>query len=223
MGPLAPAAVLVGAPSVTATENERQLKCHGVEGIIEAYENSLNIVQLHGPTHFAPVIKHAARQAEKYKSEPTVYSVLLIITDGIINDMEETKEAIIDASDLPLSIIIVGVGEQDFSQMDQLVGDNQKLIVTSKGGWKKAKRNYVQFVEVNPLEGVSREGLPREALKKIPSQVEKWKCLIDKNRFQLPVPLPVSYFASVLCTKYPLISLKFKKKTNQNESIFFQK
>ena len=43
----------------------------------------------------------------------------------------------------------------------------------------------------------SNEELAREALKKIPSQVEKWKWLIDKNRFQLPVPLQASYFASV--------------------------
>lgn len=45
------------------------------------------------------------------------YTVLLIVTDGVINDMAQTKEAIVAASDLPLSIIIVGVGEADFSNM----------------------------------------------------------------------------------------------------------
>ena len=43
-----------------------------------------------------------------------VYFVLLMITDGIISDMTATKEAIVNASHLPLSIIIVGVGNADF-------------------------------------------------------------------------------------------------------------
>jgi hypothetical protein len=38
----------------------------------------------------------------------------LILTDGIINDMQKTIDEIVRGSDLPLSIIIVGVGEADF-------------------------------------------------------------------------------------------------------------
>lgn len=34
------------------------------------------------------------------------YFILLILTDGVISDMYDTKEAIVDASSLPLSIII---------------------------------------------------------------------------------------------------------------------
>ena len=48
-----------------------------------------------------------------------MYYVLLIITDGEITDMDETKRAIVSASNLPMSIIIVGVGEnRDFSSME---------------------------------------------------------------------------------------------------------
>ena len=172
-------------------ENEQQLdanheQCQGVEGVLEAYKKCLDVVQLIGPTHFTPVIKHMARQAEKYKSKPTVYSILLIITDGIITDMEETKEAIIDASDLPLSIIIVGVGDEDFSQMDQLDGDKRKLSVLGKEGKRKeATRDIVQFVKMNPVEGeagevfAGKEELAEEVLKEIPGQVEKWMCMHD--------------------------------------------
>ena len=55
----------------------------------------------------------------------TNYFVLLIITDGIITDMEETQRAIIAASHLPLSIIIVGVGQEDFSAMEALDSDDK--------------------------------------------------------------------------------------------------
>jgi hypothetical protein len=39
--------------------------------------------------------------------------------------MGETKRSIIAASALPLSIIIVGVGEEDFSPMDELDSDDK--------------------------------------------------------------------------------------------------
>lgn len=42
--------------------------------------------------------------------------MLLILTDGQINDMQNTVDAIVAASDLPMSIIIVGVGAADFSR-----------------------------------------------------------------------------------------------------------
>ena len=55
------------------------------------------------------------------------YFVLLILTDGAITDFAETKDAIVRASPYPLSIIIVGVGNADFSAMDDLDSDG-KLI-----------------------------------------------------------------------------------------------
>ena len=43
-----------------------------------------------------------------------MYHVILIITDGEIHDMPETKDLIIELTKLPVSIIIVGVGEERF-------------------------------------------------------------------------------------------------------------
>lgn len=48
----------------------------------------------------------------------------MIITDGEIHDMEETKKCIVESSHLPLSIIIVGVGSADFTNMEILDGDD---------------------------------------------------------------------------------------------------
>ena len=53
--------------------------------------------------------------------------ILLIITDGIINDMKETIDQIVRGSSLPLSIIIVGVGDADFESLDQLDADDEPL------------------------------------------------------------------------------------------------
>lgn len=42
------------------------------------------------------------------------YTICLIITDGIITDFDQTVDEIVKASDLPVSIIIIGVGNADF-------------------------------------------------------------------------------------------------------------
>ena len=49
-----------------------------------------------------------------------------MLTDGAISDMADTVRAIIDASFLPMSIIIVGVGTANFDNMNQLDADDKK-------------------------------------------------------------------------------------------------
>ena len=46
--------------------------------------------------------------------------VMLIITDGTIHDFEETVFLINKNCHLPISLIIVGVGNEDFSQMKKI-------------------------------------------------------------------------------------------------------
>ena len=38
--------------------------------------------------------------------------------DGVLTETHETIDALVKASDLPLSILIVGVGSADFTQME---------------------------------------------------------------------------------------------------------
>lgn len=41
--------------------NTENPNCVGIEGVLEAYFQSLRTVQLYGPTNFAPVINQVAR------------------------------------------------------------------------------------------------------------------------------------------------------------------
>lgn len=77
--------------------NQENPSCCGIDGILEAYHHSLRTVQLYGPTNFAPVVTHVARNAAAVQ-DGSQYSVLLIITDGVISDMAQTKEAIVNVS-----------------------------------------------------------------------------------------------------------------------------
>ena len=115
---------------------------HGVDGILAAYAEALTKWGLSGPTVFSQIINAAAASAKAEESRnEKAYTLLLIITDGVITDFEATKEAIVAASGLPLSIIIVGVGEADFSAMEALDGDDERLA--DQHG-RRAKRDIVQ-------------------------------------------------------------------------------
>lgn len=65
---------------------------NGLEGVVDAYKNALNKVNLYGPTNFAPIIElvNDMAEAEQVSQENQKYNILLIITDGIINDMQKT-------------------------------------------------------------------------------------------------------------------------------------
>jgi hypothetical protein len=51
-----------------------------------------------------------------------------MIVNGYISDMEATIEAVVAASDIPLSIIIIGVGDGPFDNMEVLDADDRPLI-----------------------------------------------------------------------------------------------
>lgn len=61
--------------------------------------------------------------------------------------MDQTVDLLVSNSHLPLSIIIVGVGNADFKNMNTLDGDNG--LYNSKG--IKALRDIVQFVPFNQV------------------------------------------------------------------------
>lgn len=85
-------------------------------------------------------------------SPPQQYFILLIITDGVISDMDETRHAVVQASKLPMSIIIVGVGNADFAAMEFLDGDSR--VLRSYTG-EEAMRDIVQFVPFRDFRNVS--------------------------------------------------------------------
>lgn len=80
------------------------------------------------------------------------YFVLLLLTDGAVTDVEATREAVIRASHLPMSIIIVGVGGADFEAMEQLDADGGPLRARSG---EAAARDIVQFVPYRRFQNVS--------------------------------------------------------------------
>jgi len=67
-------------------------ECDGLDGVLAAYKKSLDNVKLYGPTHFNEVISVVNDMAQglEVSQRNQKYIILLIITDGIINDMQKT-------------------------------------------------------------------------------------------------------------------------------------
>ncbi|AES82568.1 putative C2 domain, von Willebrand factor, type A, copine, protein BONZAI [Medicago truncatula] len=141
----------------------------GVEGIMEAYGSALRSVSLSGPTLFGPVINLAAQMAAASLSSynSSKYYVLLIITDGVVTDLQETINAVVKASDLPLSILIVGVGSTDFKSMEVLDADNGCRLESSTG--RIATRDIVQFVPMREIQS-GQISVVQALLEELPNQ-----------------------------------------------------
>lgn len=149
--------------------NPANPEVEGLAGMMNAYLHAVDRVTFSGPTLFAPLLVEATRAAiaRPYSQSFQNYSLLLIITDGVINDMDETIATIVQASDKPLSIIIVGVGNADFSAMQVLDADESRLSAFGE----TQKRDTVQFVKFSDFENRSLADLAAHTLAELPTQV----------------------------------------------------
>ncbi|XP_051729434.1 copine-4 isoform X2 [Ctenopharyngodon idella] len=166
--------------------DEDNPECAGIQGVVEAYQNCLPKIQLYGPTNIAPIIQKVANSAseEMHTKEAMEYFILLILTDGVITDMADTREAIVHASHLPMSVIIVGIGSADFSDMQMLDGDDG-ILRSPKG--EPVLRDIVQFVPFRNFKHASPAALAKSVLAEVPNQVVDYyngkgikpKCMSD--------------------------------------------
>eukprot|EP00276_Gloeochaete_wittrockiana_P009769 CAMPEP_0184649346 /NCGR_PEP_ID=MMETSP0308-20130426/6683_1 /TAXON_ID=38269 /ORGANISM="Gloeochaete witrockiana, Strain SAG 46.84" /LENGTH=355 /DNA_ID=CAMNT_0027081987 /DNA_START=214 /DNA_END=1281 /DNA_ORIENTATION=- len=102
-----------GVFSLVRLFEERDRPCNGFEEVLAIYRKVLGIIQLDGPTSFAPIIRKAIEIVKVQKK----YHILLIITDGCTLTDSLDKATIMEASEYPLSIIIVGVGDGPWGQV----------------------------------------------------------------------------------------------------------
>lgn len=107
------------------------------------------------------IVKNESQYSQKY-------NILVILTDGAIVDIDETITQIVLASELPLSIIIIGIGDAEFGAMEKLDADKEPLFSTQYRTYQS--RDIAQFVPLNDYKH-DLNLLAQEVLKEIPKQM----------------------------------------------------
>ena len=178
----------------------------GLDEVMKTYAECIRHVELSGPTLFSPLINETMKIALKNREKGSVeYSILLVLTDGEIHDMEETINCLIKSADLPLSIIIIGIGKADFLKMETLDGDEG--LYNSQG--IKAARDLVQFVPFRNYEK-NHEMLASEVLKEIPDQLVEYM-----SRMGIKAKAPTEFTKqSVIRVDNSMDDIKMAKQTN---------
>ncbi|KAL7217441.1 hypothetical protein ACSBR1_029185 [Camellia fascicularis] len=177
--------------------------CHGFEEVLSCYKQIVPNLRLSGPTSYAPVVEAAVDIVEKSGGQ---YHVLVIIADGQVTrsvntgdeelspQEEKTINSIVNASNYPLSIVLVGVGDGPWEDM-------------KKFDDKVPAREFDNFQFVNFTAIMSKDATPSEketafalaALMEIPIQ---YKAAIElgllgrvtgKAKKVVPRPPPVPY------------------------------
>ena len=138
-----------------------------IGNIIKTYHEIIEKDKLDftGPTNFSPLIKKVISRINQ--NNLFEYHILMILTDGVIDDLQDTIDLLVEASYLPLSVIIIGIGNKDFSNMEKLDGDENPIMARSG---KFRARDIVQFVPFSKFVNDPKK-LSMEVLAEIPRQM----------------------------------------------------
>ncbi|KAK6930939.1 Copine, C-terminal [Dillenia turbinata] len=185
-----------------------QRSCHGFEEALLRYRELVPQLRLAGPTSFAPIIEMAMTIVEQSSGQ---YHVLLIIADGQVTRSADTEpgrlspqeqktiDAIVKASQYPLSIILVGVGDGPWDLMKEF---DDNIPIRAFDNFQFV--NFTEVMSKNVDTSRKHTEFALRALMEIPSQ---YKATIELNilggqtgnnpgRIPLPPPVRVAAFSS---------------------------
>ncbi len=161
--------------SFAFNENERNCSVCSTAEVLELYKKLYPKLEPAKPTRIEPIIERA-RLMIRYqdRNKPKVYSLLVILTDGDIQDQQACVDRIVECSTEPISIVIIGIGLSNFSKLEYLEsGVNQTVpqkqnahakqqlpkqlsrLTDSKG--KEGCRSIVKFVYYQNYAGKPKE------------------------------------------------------------------
>lgn len=180
--------------------------CNGFEEVLSRYKELVPQIRLAGPTSFAPIIETAIEIVDTSGGQ---YHVLVIIADGQVTrsvdthygqlsrQEQNTINAIVKASEYPLSIVLVGVGDGPWDVMQQF-DDN----IPSRAFDNFQFVNFTDITRRNTSISKKEADFALAALMEIPSQ---YKATLDLQLLgcrrgtpgRTPLPPPVKIYPIV--------------------------
>ncbi|KAK4762488.1 hypothetical protein SAY86_008256 [Trapa natans] len=181
--------------------------CDGFEEVLGRYREVVPGLRLAGPTSFAPIIEMAMTIVQKSGGQ---YHVLLLIADGQVTRSADTEtgrlssqekrtvDAIVKASEYPLSIVLVGVGDGPWDMMEEF---DDNIPERAFDNFQFVNFTEIMSKNINPSRKQAEFAL--SALMEVPSQYKatlELGILGSRRRNSMmhrtPLPPPVRSSAS---------------------------
>jgi len=146
----------------------------GPEGVEQEYREVLKRLEFSSPCYLHTMLQNLILPYERRPvytpPGPLVYNILVILTQGDLDDFEDFKDQLVRASNLPFSVVIVGVGNTAFPQLT--TADSDRNLMKSASGHSE-ERDFVQRVIYTDFRGNDR-GFLHEAFAEIPRQLQEF-------------------------------------------------
>ena len=145
----------------------------GYTNIENAYKECLNKIKFCDNNTLSPLINNI-RKVIYTKYKPDTYSILFLLINSPPKneDFQNTIDSLIENSFLPLSIVVIGIGNSEFEDIKQLLSNKNKI--SSKGIEKL--RNNIHFISMKDC-NFNNDILKNRCLKDIPKQMVQYYSL----------------------------------------------
>ncbi|EEY58320.1 uncharacterized protein PITG_00973 [Phytophthora infestans T30-4] len=130
-----------------------------LDEVLQRYFAIASTMELNAQASFVPVIHEAIKMVKKTRR----YHILIIISNGHIDDPVMARQAIVEASEFPISIIMVGVGDGPWAIMREF---DDQLPERHFDNFQFVNYNTIPRGNLNNPDG----GFAMQALMEIPEQ-----------------------------------------------------
>ena len=145
--------------------NDKSL--YGLTEIGKSYIECLNKISFCERVYLSPLIENIKNLVTK-NNELNIYNIffLLISNPPLKEDYQKCIDLFISNTFLPLSVIVIGIGDKEFNEIKNLINKNR--LFSSEG--IERIRNNIYFVSMKNC-NYNNEILKNKCLKEIPKQV----------------------------------------------------
>lgn len=133
-----------------------------LDEVLQRYFVTASTMELNAPASFVPVIYEAIKMATK----TCRYHILIIISNGHIDDFASVRRAIVEASKYPISIVMIGVGDGPWTTMQEF---DDQLPERQFDNFQFVDYNTIPRGYLNNPDG----GFAMQALMELPEQYNK--------------------------------------------------
>ena len=130
-----------------------------------------------------PFLQQVIETAQKQPNQYLITAILL--ANGRIADLPTAAAAIVEASQLPISLVILGIGDKTSLKNAENLSNEDFVLMSS--GEKTMARNIVHFVNCTEImkniaaNENTRDHLRRNMLAKVPEQFASYLSQIARN------------------------------------------